>query len=92
MQKLKRRKWNISKNSRIWRIKTPLANIMNLLIQAPHEEESKEYFILPQSLNCNDNGRLESNIKDQYSHRKILQNGKLDVMKDLKEQFNEAFI
>jgi hypothetical protein len=52
---------------------------MNLLVQAPNEEESKEYFIQPQSPNYNNNGRLESNREDQYSHTKILQNGKLDA-------------
>jgi hypothetical protein len=48
---------------------------MNLLVQTLDEEESEEYFTPPQSLNCNDNGRLESNKEDQYSHMKILQNG-----------------
>jgi hypothetical protein len=37
---------------------------MNLLIQALNEEESKKYFIQPQSLNYNDNGRLENNRED----------------------------
>jgi hypothetical protein len=71
MQKLKRKSWNISKNSRIWRIKTP-TNQMNLLIQTTHEEESEEYFTLPQSSDCNEDGRLESNKEDHYSHRKML--------------------
>jgi len=48
---------------------------MNLLVQAPHEEESKEYFTLAQSLDCNENGRLEGNREDQYSHKKMLRNG-----------------
>jgi hypothetical protein len=56
---------------------------MNLLVQALNEEESKEYFIQPQSLNYNDNGRLESNREDQYSHTKILRNGRLDVIEKL---------
>jgi hypothetical protein len=58
---------------------------MNFLVQALNEEESKEYFISPQSPNCNDDGRLESNREDQYSHRKILRNGRLDVIKNLEE-------
>jgi hypothetical protein len=60
MQKLKRKSWSISKNSKIWKIKTP-ADRINLLIQTPHKEESEEYFTLPQSPNCNEDGRLESN-------------------------------
>jgi hypothetical protein len=40
-------------------IKTPFANRMNLLVQAPHEEESKEYFTLCHSPNCNEDGRLD---------------------------------
>jgi hypothetical protein len=82
---LKRKKWNISKNSRIWKIKSPLANRMNLLVQAPHKDESKEYFTLPQSPYCNEDGRLESNREDQYSHKKLLQDGNRDVIEDLKE-------
>jgi hypothetical protein len=82
VQKLKRKSWSISKNSRIWRIKTPVDR-MNLLVQAPHEEESEEYFTLPQSLDCNENDRLESNKEDHYSHRKMLQNGKSNVIKYL---------
>jgi hypothetical protein len=58
---------------------------MNLLVQTLDEEELKEYFIPPQSLNCNDDGRLESNKENQYSHRKILQNGRLDAIEDLEE-------
>ncbi len=60
---------------------------MNLLVQAPHKEESKEYLTLPQSLDCTKDGKLESNSEDHYSHRKILWNGKLDVIKDFEEQF-----
>jgi hypothetical protein len=63
---------------------------MNLLVEVPNEEELKEYFTLLLSPNCNDNGRLESNREDQYSHRKILRNVRLDVIEDLKEQFNEC--
>jgi hypothetical protein len=40
---------------------------------------------MSQSLDCNDDGRLKSNREDQFSHRKILRNGRLDVIKDLKE-------
>jgi hypothetical protein len=64
--------WNISKNSRIWRIRTAPANRMALLVQTLNKEELKEYFILPQNLGCNEDGRLESNEEDQYSHMKIL--------------------
>jgi hypothetical protein len=71
MQKLERNSWNISKNSRIWRIKT-LVDRINLLVQAPHKEESKEYFTLPQSPDYNEDGRLESNREDHYSHKKML--------------------
>jgi hypothetical protein len=46
MQKLKKRKWNISKNSRIWKIRSPIDG-MNLLVQAPNVEELEEYFIPP---------------------------------------------
>ncbi len=59
---------------------------MNLLVQAPHEEELEEYFILPQSPDGNEDGRLESNREDQYSCRKMLQNGKLDVIEDKLEE------
>jgi hypothetical protein len=45
---------------------------------------------MSQSLDCNDDGRLKSNREDQFSHRKILWNGRLDVIKDLKEPFNES--
>jgi hypothetical protein len=82
VQKLKRKSWSISKNSRIWRIKTP-ADRMNLLVQALHKEESKEYFTLPKSPDYNEDGRLESNKEDHYSHRKMLRNGKSNVIKDL---------
>jgi hypothetical protein len=58
---------------------------MNLLVQALNEEESKEYFILPQSPYSNDDGRLESNREEQYSHRSILRNKILDVIKDLEK-------
>jgi len=64
--------WNMSKNSRVWRIKMPPTNKMTLLFQAPHEEEIEEYFIMPQRLDYNEDGRLESNKEDQYSHRKML--------------------
>jgi len=56
------------------------------LVQAPHEEELEEYFILPQSPDGNEDGRLESNREDQYSCRKMLQNGKLDVIEDKLEE------
>ncbi len=39
----------------------PLANRMTLLDQTPHEEESEEYFALPQSPDFNEDDRLESN-------------------------------
>jgi hypothetical protein len=90
MQKLKRRKWNILKNVRIWKIKNPIVDKMNLSIEALTEEELEEYFTSPQSPNCNDDGRLESNRENQYSHRKILRNGRLDVIEDIEEQFNEC--
>jgi hypothetical protein len=45
---------------------------------------------LPQNLGCNEDGRLESNEEDQYSHMKILWNGKSNIIKDLEEQFNET--
>jgi hypothetical protein len=86
-QKLDRKKWSILENSRIWKIRNPTIDKMNLSVQTLNGEESKEYFTLPQSLNCNDDGRLESNKENQYPHRKILQNGRLDVIEDLKEQF-----
>jgi hypothetical protein len=44
--------------------RNPLINRMNLLVQTPHEEEIEEYFNPPYSLNCNENGRLESNMED----------------------------
>jgi hypothetical protein len=37
---------------------------MNLLVQAPDKDESEEYFTLLQSLDYNNNGRLESNKED----------------------------
>jgi hypothetical protein len=58
MQKLKMSSWNILENSRIWRIR------MTLLVQAPDEEEYEKYFILPQSPNCNEDGKLKSNRED----------------------------
>jgi len=64
--------WNIFENSRIWRIKTLLVDRMTLLVQALDEEESKEYFTLLQSPDCNEENRLEGNREDQYSHMKIL--------------------
>jgi hypothetical protein len=45
---------------------------------------------LPKSLDCNEDGRLKSNMDDQYSHKKMLQNGKFDVLKNLEEQFDES--
>ncbi len=54
-------------------------------IEALDKEESREYFILPQNLDCNDDHGLGSNREDQYSHRKILWNGRLDVIEDLDE-------
>jgi hypothetical protein len=62
---------------------------MTLLVQTPDKEESKEYLIPPQSPDCNEDNRLESNREDQYSHMKILWNGKSNIMEDLEEQFNE---
>jgi hypothetical protein len=61
VQKLKTSSWNIFKNSKIRIIKMPLGNRMTLLDQTPHEEESEEYFTPPQSPDCNEDGRLESN-------------------------------
>jgi hypothetical protein len=61
------RSWNILDNSRIWKIKMPYVNKMTLLVQPPNEEELKEYFIPPQSSNCNEDGRIESN-KEVYIH------------------------
>jgi hypothetical protein len=63
--------WSILKNSRIWRIRTPHVDKMTLLVQAPNEEESKEYFTPPQSSDYNENNRLESNREDQYSQMKL---------------------
>ncbi len=45
---------------------------------------------MPKSLDCNEDGRLKSNMDDQYSHKKMLQNGKFDVLKNLEEQFDES--
>jgi len=45
---------------------------MNLSIETPNKEETKEYFTPPQSPYCSDDNGLESNREDQYSHRKIL--------------------
>lgn len=58
---------------------------MNLSIEALDKEKSGEYFTLLQSLDCNDDHGLGSNREDQYSHKKILWNGKLDVIEDLEE-------
>jgi hypothetical protein len=40
---------------------------------------------MPQRLDYNEDGRLESNKEDQYSHRKMLWNGKLNIKEDLEE-------
>ncbi len=58
---------------------------MNLSLEALNKEESREYFTLPQSPNFNDDHALKSNREDQYSHKKILWNGRLDVIEDLEE-------
>jgi hypothetical protein len=42
----------------------PLVDKMTMLVQAPNEEESNEYFILLQSLKCNEGGRLEFTFED----------------------------
>jgi hypothetical protein len=68
----------------------PPANKMTLLVQAQDEDELEEYFIFLQSLDCNEDGRLESNKEDQYSHMKILRNGKSNIIENLEEQFNET--
>jgi hypothetical protein len=57
--------WSISENSRIWRIRTPLAKRMTLLVQAQDKEELEEYLILPQSSDYSEDGRLKSNKEDQ---------------------------
>ncbi len=62
---------------------------MTLLVQTLDEEESKEYFTLLQSPDCNEENRLKGNREDQYSRMKILWNGKSNTMEDLEEQFNE---
>jgi hypothetical protein len=64
MQTLKRREWSISQNARIWRIRNPTTNRMNLSIEAPNEEELEEYFTPSQSLDCNDNHGLGNNRED----------------------------
>jgi hypothetical protein len=81
--------WNILENPRIWRIKMPPTDKMTLLVQALDKEEFKKYFILLQNLDYNEDSRLESSKDDQYSHMKILQNGKSNIINNLKEQFNE---
>jgi hypothetical protein len=53
------------------------------LVQTPHKEKSKEYFTPLQTLDYDENGRLKSNREDQYSHKRMLQNGKLDVIENL---------
>ncbi len=58
----------------------PLGNRMTLLDQTPHSPD------------CNEDGRLESNQEDQYSHKKMLQIGQLNIIKDLKEKFNYEII
>ncbi len=52
------RSWNILDNSRIWKIKMLPVDRMTLLVQTPHEEVLKEYFIRPESLDYNEDGRL----------------------------------
>ncbi len=42
----------------------PPIDKMTMLVQAPNEEESNEYFILLQSLKCNEGGRLEFTFED----------------------------
>ncbi len=59
------------------------------MVQAPHKKELEEYFTSPQSVDCNENGRLESNRENHYPHKKMLWNGKWDVIEDLEKQFNE---
>jgi hypothetical protein len=68
--------YSIFKNSKIWRIRTPHVNKITLLVQTQDKEESEEYFTSPQNSDYNEDGRLESNMEDQNSHLKILQNGK----------------
>ncbi len=63
---------------------------MNLQIEAPNKEESEQYFTLCQSLDCNEDHGLRNNMKDQYSQSKISGNGRLNVIEDLEEQFNES--
>jgi hypothetical protein len=70
----------------------PPTDKMTLLVQTPHAKESMEYFISLQSLDYNEDGKLESSREDQYSHWKMLRNGKLNIIEDLEEQFNESFI
>jgi len=64
VQKLKRRKWSISENSKNCKLRNPIVDKMNLLVQAPDKDELEEYFTLLQSLDYNNNGRLESNKED----------------------------
>jgi hypothetical protein len=40
-------------------------------------------------MDYNENGWLKCNREDRYSHMKISRNGKLNIIEDLKEQFNE---
>ncbi len=49
-----------------------LVDRMILLVQILDEEESKEYFILPQSPDCNEDGRLKSNREDHNHNNDIL--------------------
>jgi hypothetical protein len=42
----------------------PPIDRMTMLVQAPNEEESNEYFTLLQSSKCNEGGRLESKRED----------------------------
>jgi hypothetical protein len=57
-EEIEMRSWNILDNSRIWKIKMLPADRMTLLVQTPHEEVLKEYFIPPESLDYNEDGRL----------------------------------
>ncbi len=67
----------------------PPIDRMTMLVQAPNEEESNEYFTLLQSSKCNEGGRLESKREDQNSHLKILQTRKSNIIEVLEEQFGE---
>jgi len=42
----------------------PPIDRMTMLVQAPNEEESNEYFTSLQSSKCNEGGRLESKRED----------------------------